>query len=157
KPRGSLGRLEEIAAWYAGAHGAHPAPEPDRALVAVFAGDHGVVIEGVSAYPSSVTAAMVANVMAGGAAINVLAPRLDVTIALVDGGVAGDLSTAPTRPSVPLTRANVRAGTRNLRREPAMTEDEARQAMRVGEETARRAIEGGYPLLAAGEIGIGNT
>jgi nicotinate-nucleotide--dimethylbenzimidazole phosphoribosyltransferase len=157
KPRGSVGRLEEIAAWYAGAHGVHPPPAPERAAVAVFAADHGVVVEGVSAYPSSVTAAMVANVMAGGAAINAIARRLGVAIDLVDVGVAGDLSMAPTRPVVALESARVRAGTANLRRERAMTESEARRAMLVGEAAARRAIDAGTELLAAGEIGIGNT
>lgn len=157
KPHGSLGRLEAIAAWYAGAHGAFPPPCPERALLAVFAADHGVVVEGVSAYPSSITAAMVANMMAGGAAINVLARRLAIELAIVDVGVAGDLSIAPVRPMIPLTRAKVRAGTANLRREAAMSESEARRAMLVGEETARRAIETGHQLLGAGEVGIGNT
>jgi nicotinate-nucleotide--dimethylbenzimidazole phosphoribosyltransferase len=157
KPHGSLGRLEAIAAWYAGAHGAFPPPSPERALLAVFAADHGVVVEGVSAYPSSVTAAMVANMMAGGAAINVMTRRLAIDLAIVDVGVAGDLSIAPVHPVVPLTRAKVRPGTANLRREPAMSEDDARRAMAVGEQTARRAIDDGHQLLAAGEVGIGNT
>ena len=157
KPLGSLGRLEEVAGWYAGAHGRFPPPRPDRALVAVFAADHGVVVEGVSAYPSSVTAAMVATVMAGGAAINSIAGRLGVEIALVDVGVAGDLSGLPTAPRVPLVSARVRAGTGNIRREQAMTRDDAAAAMRVGEATAARAVADGHELLAVGEIGIGNT
>ena len=157
KPSGSLGRLEEIAAWYAGARGSFPAPRPERPLAAVFAADHGVVVEGVSAYPSSVTAAMVANVMSGGAAISCMARRLGIELVLVDVGVAGDLSAVPTNPVVPLVRANVRAGTRNMAREPAMTRDEARAAMRVGKEVALRAVKGGHDLLAIGEIGIGNT
>jgi len=127
------------------------------ALLAVFAADHGVVVEGVSAYPSSVTAAMVANIMAGGAAVSVLTRRLGVALALVDVGVANDLSMAPVQPVVPLARRRVRAGTANLLREPAMSLDEAHQAMQVGEDTARRAIADGHELLAAGEIGIGNT
>jgi len=157
KPHGSLGRIEEVAAWYAGAHGAFPAPPPDSALLAVFAGDHGVVVEGVSAYPSSVTAGMVGAIMAGGAAIAVMAARYAIALALVDVGVAGDISGVPTRPKVPLVSARVRAGTRNLAREPAMTRDETLAAMAVGAQTARRAVEGGARLLAAGEIGIGNT
>jgi len=157
KPPGSLGRLEEIAAWYAGAHRTFPPPRPERALVAVFAGDHGVAAEGVSAYPSSVTAAMVANMMAGGAAITVMAKRLGVSVAIVDVGVAGDLSIAPTSPVFPLVRAKVRAGTRNLRHEPAMTRDEAIAAMRRGEDAAIGAARDGHVLLAAGEVGIGNT
>jgi len=157
KPRGSLGRLEEVAAWYAGAHGAFPAPAPDRALLAVFAGDHGVVVEGVSAYPSSVTAAMLATIMAGGAAINVMTTRYAIDLALVDVGVAGDISGVPVHPVVPLTSARVRAGTGNLAHEPAMTRDEALAAMGVGERTAHHGIDAGAQLLAAGEIGIGNT
>lgn len=157
KPAGSLGRLEEIAAWYAGAHGQFPPPRPDRALVAVFAADHGVAAEGVSAFPSSVTAAMVANMLAGGAAVSVMAKRLGVGMAVVDVGVADDLSAAAkdARPSLRL--AKVRAGTANLRREPAMSRDEAVAAMRVGERVAQRAVQEGHSLLAAGEIGIANT
>jgi nicotinate-nucleotide--dimethylbenzimidazole phosphoribosyltransferase len=157
KPHGSLGRLEEVAAWYAGAHGTFPAPAPDRSTLAVFAGDHGVVVEGVSAYPSSVTAGMVTTMMAGGAAIDVMTSRYAIDLVLVDVGVAGDVTSVPARPRVPLVSARVRAGTGNLAREPAMTHDEALAAMEVGAETARRAIDGGAQLLAAGEVGIGNT
>jgi nicotinate-nucleotide--dimethylbenzimidazole phosphoribosyltransferase len=157
KPHGSLGRLEELAAWYAAARGRFPIAAPSRPVLAIFAADHGVVVEGVSAHPSSVTAATVANVMAGGAAISCMARRLGVELALVDVGVAGDLSGVPTAPVVALVRASVRAGTRNLAREPAMTRDEARAAMDVGARTAADAIARGADLLAVGEIGIGNT
>jgi nicotinate-nucleotide--dimethylbenzimidazole phosphoribosyltransferase len=95
--------------------------------------------------------------MAGGAAINVLARRLRVDIALVDVGIAGDLSAAPLVPVVPLHRAKVRAGTANLHREPAMTRSEAAQAMEVGARTADACIDGGAQILGTGEIGIGNT
>jgi len=155
KPAGSLGRLEEIAAWYAGARGVFPAAPPAKAVLAVFAADHGVVAEGVSAYGSPVTAAMVANVMAGGAAVNAIANRYGVAIALVDVGVAGDLSAAPTAPVVPLARAKVRAGTANLRTGPAMTRDEALAAIDAGRATAR--AHAGADLAGLGEIGIGNT
>jgi nicotinate-nucleotide--dimethylbenzimidazole phosphoribosyltransferase len=157
KPKGSLGRLEELATWYAGAVGRFPCEPPERAAVAVFAADHGVVSEVVSAYGSQVTAAMVCNVMAGGAAINVLARRHRVEIALVDVGVAWDLSAAPSDPEVPLVRASVRAGTRNMRREPALTRIEADAAMAVGARTADECIARGAVLLGTGEIGIGNT
>ena len=157
KPPGSLGRLEEVAAWYAGARGRFPPPRPDHPLVAVFAADHGVTAAGVSAYPSSVTAAMVANVMAGGAAISCMAERLGVKVALVDVGVAGDLSGVPLNPRIPLVRAKVRAGTGNLAREPAMTREQVQSAMRAGEEVALRAAAEGHELVAVGEIGIGNT
>ncbi|WP_394835062.1 nicotinate-nucleotide--dimethylbenzimidazole phosphoribosyltransferase [Pendulispora rubella] len=157
KPHGSLGRLEEIAAWYAGAHGRFPPPRPERPLVAVFCADHGVTVEGVSAYPSSVTAGMVANIMAGGAAISVMAHRLDIHLSLVDVGVSGDLSAVPTNPLFALHRASVRAGTANFAREPAMTRAQAREAMDVGEQLAHRAASDDYQLLAVGEVGIGNT
>ena len=157
KPKRSLGRLEEIAAWYAGATGQFPCTPPEEAALAVFAADHGVVVEGVSAYPSQVTAAMVCNMMAGRAAINVLARRHRVAITLVDVGMAGDLSAAPINPEVELRRECVRAGTRNLRREPAMTRDEANAAIGVGRDTADACIDAGARILGTGEIGIGNT
>jgi nicotinate-nucleotide--dimethylbenzimidazole phosphoribosyltransferase len=157
KPPGSLGRLEEIASWYAGATGRFPCEPPEQAAVAVFAADHGVAVEGVSAYASQVTAAMVCNMMAGGAAINVLARRHRVRIALVDVGVTGDTSAAPADPEVPLWRERVRAGTRNLRHEPAMTRAEAEAAIAVGARSADRCIESGARILGTGEIGIGNT
>jgi nicotinate-nucleotide--dimethylbenzimidazole phosphoribosyltransferase len=157
KPRGSLGRLEELATWYAVAVGRFPCEPPEHAAVAVFAADHGVVTEAISAYSSQLTAAMVCNVMAGSAAINVLARRHRVEIALVDVGVAGDLSGAPVEPEVPLIRAKVRAGTRNLRHQPAMTRAEAEAAIAVGAETADACIGRGAGILGTGEIGIGNT
>jgi nicotinate-nucleotide--dimethylbenzimidazole phosphoribosyltransferase len=157
KPSGSLGRLEDLATWYAAAIGRFPCEPPEHAAVAVFAADHGVVTEAISAYPSQLTAAMVCNMMAGGAAINVLARRHHIEIALVDVGVAGDLSGAPLEPEVPLIRAKVRAGTRNLRREPAMTRAEAEASVAVGADTADVCIARGASILGTGEIGIGNT
>jgi nicotinate-nucleotide--dimethylbenzimidazole phosphoribosyltransferase len=157
KPVGSLGRLEELAAWYAGVRGQAPVATPERAGLAIFAADHGVVVEGVSAYGSQVTAAMVCNVLAGGAAVSVLARRHRVDLTIVDVGVAGDLSAAPVVPVLPLTRAKVRAGTANLRREPAMARADVEQAMAVGARVADERIDGGEWLLGVGEIGIGNT
>lgn len=157
KPHGSLGRLEALAAWYAGARGAFPVEVPARAALALFAADHGVAVEGVTAYGSQTTAAMVANVMAGGAAVNALARRAAVEIRLVDVGVAGDLSAVPRDPVVPLVRRSVRAGTANLRRHPAMARRDAEAALQVGAETAREAIDRGAQILGLGEIGIANT
>lgn len=157
KPRGSLGRLEEIAAWYAGVAGRFPCDPPDEAAVAVFAADHGVVVESVSAYSSQTTAAMVCNVMAGGAAVNVLARRHGVRLALVDVGVAGDLSSAPLRPDVALVRASVRAGTGNLRRQAAMTRADAEAAVAVGARIADDCADRGVGIVGTGEVGIGNT
>ena len=157
KPPGSLGRLEELAGWYASVRGAAATEPPRRAALCVFAADHGVVVEGVSAYGSQTTAAVVMNVMAGGSAINAIAAESSVDIVLVDVGVAGDLSASPTRPVVPLKSHKVRAGTANLRIGPAMSREEARRALLVGEEVAARAIRGGAEIIGLGEIGIGNT
>ena len=157
KPVGSLGRLEEIAACYAAAHGTFPPPALTRATLALFVADHGVAAEGVSAYGSSVTAAMTANVMAGGAAINAIAADCQVDIVLTDVGIAGDLSALPRNPVVPLHRCHVRRGTGNLCREAAMTRAEAEVAMRVGRDVATAAIAAGSRALALGEIGIANT
>lgn len=152
KPAGSLGRLEEIAAWYAGARGAFPPPAIARARLVVFAADHGVAEEGVSAYASSVTSAMLANILAGGAGCCALAAASGVDLEVVDVGVRGDRTVLPRAPRVPWTDARVRAGTGNIAVGPAMTGDEARAAMAAGAAAVRDA-----DVLAAGEIGIGNT
>jgi nicotinate-nucleotide--dimethylbenzimidazole phosphoribosyltransferase len=157
KPLGSLGRLEELAAWYAGVRGKAPINRIERATLALFVADHGVVAEGISAYGSQVTAAMVANVMSGGAAVNALARECGADIALVDVGVAGDLSAAPTRPELMLLRRAIRPGTRNLRYEPALLRAEAEAAIDVGATVAAHAIAEGADVLLLGEIGIGNT
>lgn len=157
KPRGSLGRLEELATWYAASRGRFPVDPPRRRALALFLGDHGVVSEGVSAYGSQVTAAMACNVMAGGAACSVLARSRDVEVVAIDVGIAGDLSAAPVTPRVALVPSRVRAGTRNLRTARAMTADEALAAMDVGASTAEQLHRRGIELAAVGEIGIGNT
>jgi len=151
KPRGALGRLEDIACWFA-ARQRRVTPEPLRPHIAVFAGDHGVVEEGVSAYPSVVTGEMVKNFARGGAAINVLARRCDATLAVIDVGVAGDLSALDG-----IVHANVRRGTANLLHQAAMSAAECRAAIEAGRTAARRAIDDGANLLIAGDMGIGNT
>src|SRR5439155_1694884 len=140
KPRGSLGRLEEIAAWFAGARGGFPQPIPEQLALAIFAGDHGVAAEGVSAYGSPTTVAMLATVMTGGAAVNALATRHHVRLALVDVGTSGDASALPREPVVPLVKARVRAGTANLRRQAALTRDEVEAAWSVGASIANQLI-----------------
>jgi nicotinate-nucleotide--dimethylbenzimidazole phosphoribosyltransferase len=157
KPVGSLGRLEELAAWYAAVRGAFPPPAPRRTVLGLFAADHGVAAEGVSAYGSQVTSQVVSNVMAGGAAINAVAAESGVEVVLVDVGLAGDLSVAPTHPIVGLRSEKIRFGSGNLRREAAMTETETVRAVRVGAKVAREAAESGADVLCTGEIGIGNT
>ncbi|MGH9283455.1 MAG: nicotinate-nucleotide--dimethylbenzimidazole phosphoribosyltransferase, partial [Acidimicrobiales bacterium] len=122
KPRGALGRLEALGTQLAGIAGRCPPPLPAPAAVAVFAGDHGVVAEGVTPWPQEVTAQMVANFLAGGAAINVLARQAGATVVVVDVGVAtpipGDEATGAT---TALLARKVAPGTANLAVAPAMT------------------------------------
>ena len=157
KPVGSLGRLEELAAFYAAAHGVFPPPALTRATLALFVADHGVAIEGVSAFGSQLTAAMAANVMSGGAAASTIAADCRVEILMTDVGIAGDLSALPLAPLVALRRRAVRAGTGNLSREPAMTRAQAESAMAVGVEALRDAVDAGSRVIALGEIGMANT
>jgi nicotinate-nucleotide--dimethylbenzimidazole phosphoribosyltransferase len=152
KPRGSLGRVESIGVRLAGIAGSTPPPVPAPAAVAVFAGDHGVLAEGVTPWPQDVTAQMVQNFLAGGAAINVIARQAGARVVVVDVGVATELDAAPG-----LERRKVRAGTRNLASEPAMTVDEARRAMDVGAEVAARLVAEDAACLVTGDMGIGNT
>ena len=122
KPPGSLGRLERLVEQLAGITGSGT-PKIERPAVIVFAGDHGVTAQGVSAYPSDVTAQMVANFVGGGAAINVLARAAGAELVVVDVGVAGP----EVRPSggTRLVQARVRSGTRDMTVEPAMHRDDA--------------------------------
>ena len=153
KPRGSLGYLEEIALRLAGMAG-DPAPAIGRKTVILMAGDHGVAEEGVSAYPQEVTRQMLANFARGGAGINVLARHAGAEVVVVDMGVRGK----PVHPSI--LDCRIREGTGNIARGPAMSREEAVAALEAGLEIARREIErnlSGLPLLAAGEMGIGNT
>jgi nicotinate-nucleotide--dimethylbenzimidazole phosphoribosyltransferase len=150
KPAGSLGKLEQLAITLAGLQG-REIPLPLSPAITVFAGDHGVCAEGVSAFPPEVTGAMVANFVHGGAAISVLARVNQARLEVVDAGVASDLS------ALPIVHAKVRAGSGNLRREPAMSQDETAAALEVGRHAARRAIADGATLLIAGDMGIGNT
>lgn len=151
KPRGSLGLLEGMAARYAAIRGVVK-PAVGGKKVFVFAGDHGVVAEGVSAYPQEVTGLMVKNFLMGGAAINVLARRAGAEVEVIDIGMASD-------PGVQegLVCANVRRGAGNIACGAAMSADEAVRAVEVGIERAFIAVEGGVTMLATGEMGIGNT
>ncbi len=151
KPPGSLGRLEDLAAQLAGITGTCPPPVPSRPAVAVFAADHGVVASGVTPWPQEVTAQMLANFVAGGAAINVLARQVGATVQVVDVGVAADVT------ALAVEHRKVRAGTANLADGPAMTVAEARAALDVGVEVAQGLLGRGHDLLATGDMGIGNT
>jgi nicotinate-nucleotide--dimethylbenzimidazole phosphoribosyltransferase len=151
KPLGSLGRLEDLAAqWFAIRHGDLSAPASKA--VYVFAADHGITAEGVSAYPSEVTRQMVLNFLSGGAAINVLARLNGVEVNVVDVGVDGDLDG-----HAGLLQHKVRRGSRNMLREPAMSEEELAAALSVGLTLAEAAFAKGHNLIAVGEMGIGNT
>jgi nicotinate-nucleotide--dimethylbenzimidazole phosphoribosyltransferase len=151
KPPGSLGRLEELACWFA-ARLSSPTPQISRSEIFVFAADHGVAARGVSAFPQSVTAQMLGNFANSGAAINVLATLEGCRIEVVDVGVAGN-------PQLPrgVRNERVRPGTRDLFSEAAMTDDELTAALNVGERCAREAIQRGAQLLIAGDMGIANT
>ena len=151
KPRGSLGRLEELAALYVGIRG-DLLPALEKKWVVVFAADHGVVAEGVSAYPQEVTYQMVLNFLRGGAGINVLARHAGARVAVVDIGVNHDFGPIPE-----LIDRKVAYGSRNMAQEPALTREEALQALLVGVEMAEQATAAGVDVLAAGDMGIGNT
>jgi nicotinate-nucleotide--dimethylbenzimidazole phosphoribosyltransferase len=151
KPPGSLGGLEEIANRLAAIRQTLK-PEVFRRRIYVVAADHGVVAEGVSAYPREVTAQMVYNFLRGGAAINVLARHGEIEVEVIDAGVDADLDDAPG-----LIRSKVVRGTANFTRGPAMTRDEAVKSVMTGIELARAGAAEGIALLGIGEMGIGNT
>jgi nicotinate-nucleotide--dimethylbenzimidazole phosphoribosyltransferase len=159
KPPGSLGRLDELAIIIAGITGRPDAPV-DRRHVVVAAADHGVARQGVSAYPSEVTAQMVMNFVAGGAAVNVLAATVGANVTVVDVGVASRV--ADTRPREGhggrLVRARIRDGTADMTTGPAMQLDEALRAVVVGLDLVEDLhANGRLDVLAVGDMGIGNT
>jgi nicotinate-nucleotide--dimethylbenzimidazole phosphoribosyltransferase len=162
KPPGSLGRLEALAIQLAGIRG-ELVTDIRRPAIVVFAADHGVTIRGVSPYPSAVTRQMVANFVAGGAAVSVLARAAGAALVVVDVGVAGEPIAAPAAgpagsPStVRFVADRVASGTRDLSVEPAMTPAEAAAAIRVGRRAVAELIDAGADLVAVGEMGIGNT
>jgi nicotinate-nucleotide--dimethylbenzimidazole phosphoribosyltransferase len=151
KPRGSLGRLEEIACQLASIAGTPRLELPIKAIV-VMGGDHGVAEEGVSAYPQEVTAQMLLNFARGGAAINVLARQAGAEVVLVDMGVKSPL------PALPEIRSHRLApGTDNFTHGPAMTRQHAIAAIEIGIGIAGELADRGVSLLGLGEMGIGNS
>lgn len=146
KPPGSLGRLEEVAAWLAAVQG-RALPRVDRKVVFTLAADHGVARHGVSAYPQEVTAQMVQNFLRGGAAINVLARLAGSQVVVADLGVASEL-----RPHPPLHSHRIGSGTRDLSQEPAMSREEAVRSVERGIQ-----LVGEADLIGTGEMGIGNS
>src|SRR5262249_38546959 len=153
KPRGSVGRLEELALRLALLRGG--APEIRHPVIFTFAADHGVAAEGVSAYPQTVTAQMVENFLRGGAAINVLARQAGVRLVVADFGV---VTPVPARAG--LVRVRIRAGTDSMARGPAMTREKSLAATEAGAAVAglgNEALDEGADLVGTGEMGMGNT
>ena len=157
KPPGSLGRLEDVAVRMAGITGACPPAVPSAPAVVVFAGDHGVVADGSSAWPSDITAAMVRTMAGGGAAINAFATQAGAEVTLVDVGVSSDLSDLHALGRADVLDRRVRAGTDSLARGPAMSRADALAAIAIGAAVADQRLDAGADLLVGGDMGIGNT
>lgn len=151
KPPGSLGRLEDLAIQYCLIRNT-TRPSLGQKMIFTFAGDHGVAEEGVSAFPKEVTPQMVRNMLAGGAAVNVLARHVGAEVKVIDIGVADPLTGASG-----LLQRKVKSGTANFSKGPAMEREEAIQALETGIELARTAAKEGITLIGTGEMGIANT
>src|SRR5215510_5077827 len=151
KPPGSLGHIEEIGTRLA-AIAESVTPSFQKKRIFVTAADHGVANEGVSAYPREVTHQMVFNFLRGGAAINVLARHCGIEVEVVDAGVDYDFPSSPG-----LVNSKIMRGTHNMAELPAMSRDQAMQAISTGIDLATRAKEDGVNLVGIGEMGIGNT
>jgi nicotinate-nucleotide--dimethylbenzimidazole phosphoribosyltransferase len=151
KPAGSLGRLESVAVQLAGLQG-QVKPSLDQLWIAIFAGDHGVVAEGVSAFPQEVTGQMLHNFVSGGAAISVLARQLGASLEVVDLGTIN-----PALNLSGVRHLNVGPGTANFVDGPAMTRAQGELALQAGRDSVQRAIAAGAQLFIGGEMGIGNT
>jgi len=151
KPRGSLGRLEELSVKIAGITG-KVMPHIEQKAIVTMAGDHGVIAEGVSAYPQEVTAQMVYNFLRGGAGINVLAKHIGARVVVVDMGVAANLEPHPS-----LVSRKIAFGTGNMAKEPAMSREQASQAIESGIEVINEEVAKGLDIIGVGDMGIGNT
>jgi nicotinate-nucleotide--dimethylbenzimidazole phosphoribosyltransferase len=151
KPAGSLGQLEHLAVELAAMQGSQR-PQVEQLWVSIFAGDHGVVAEGVSAFPQAVTGQMLRNFVSGGAAISVLAKQLAATLEVIDLGTA-----LPLEPLRGVHHLHLGAGTQNFAQGPAMSATQLLQALDAGQASVQRAREAGSQLFIGGEMGIGNT
>ena len=151
KPQGSLGALEALAIQIGLALDTET-PVFHAPHVFVFAGDHGIAVDGVSAFPQAVTAQMIQNYLSGGAAINVLVRQYGLALVVVDAGIAADTASHPA-----LSRFGIAHGTRNYRLEPAMTAEECERALGMARNYASVALTQGSNALLLGEMGIGNT
>jgi nicotinate-nucleotide--dimethylbenzimidazole phosphoribosyltransferase len=159
KPPGALGRLEEVSIWLAGAQGGCPPRPFQRVRNVIFAGDHGVAAAGVSAFPPEVTAQMVANFAAGGAAANVLARQAGASVRVVDVAVDSPEPAAPggVDGAAPPARYRVRRSSGRIDVEDALTDAQAENAFDVGRIVADEEVDAGADLLVPGDMGIGNT
>jgi len=155
KPRGALGRLEDLSVWVAACQGLCPPKQFERARVIVFAGDHGVTRAGVSAYPPEVTAQMVANIAGGGAAINAIADIAGATLRIADMAVDAPPGFAVLSPRIDAHK--VRRGSGDITVEDALTDSETVAALAAGRAVADDEVDTGADLLLLGDMGIGNT
>lgn len=149
KPPGALGRLETLGAQLAAIAGACPPPQPDPARIVVVAGDHGVVAQGVTRWPSALSGILASTLISGGAGVNVLAGLAGVQLRVLDAGLSAGVDGVEARP--------IRRGTGDFSVEPALTRDEATAALELGIGEAHAAADEGIRCLATGEVGIGNT
>jgi len=152
KPKGSLGRLEELARKIVGVTGKRN-PSMEKKVIFTMASDHGVIEEKVSLFPQEVTAQMVENFLRGGAAINVLAREVGAKVVVVDMGVVRDLP-----PHSGLIVKKVGYGTKNMTRGPAMSREEAVKAVEAGVDVLEKELKtSGIDIIGTGDMGIGNT
>jgi nicotinate-nucleotide--dimethylbenzimidazole phosphoribosyltransferase len=151
KPSGSLGRLEDIAIRLAAMQGTEM-PQINKPYIAVFAGDHGIAAEGVSAFPQVVTGEMIRNFARGGAAISVLAKSQGAQLQVINCGTA-----YPVEPLAGVSDRSIAAGTANFLQQAAMTEDQCAQSLVIGKQAVENALSQGCDLFIAGEMGIANT
>lgn len=152
KPTGSLGELERLVVRLAGMQGV-AYPSVSRPYVAIFAGDHGVMAEQISAYPQAVTRQMLANFATGGACVSVMTRHVGAKLEVIDCGVIGAVADGVAG----VRYEPVADGTKNFTKEPAMSLDECMQALSIGKSSVERAVECGADMYVAGEMGIGNT
>jgi nicotinate-nucleotide--dimethylbenzimidazole phosphoribosyltransferase len=153
KPLGALGTLEELGAWLAACQGACPPRQLDDVRVVVLAGDHGVAASGVSAYPASITPAMVRGIAAGVAGVSALAAAAGVRVSIHDIGVAEDFPDLDPA----ISRFKVRQGSGPIDTADALAIEEVERALAAGDTIAAEAIADGAQLLIVGDLGIGNT
>lgn len=151
KPAGSLGRLEDLSVQLAGIQGRRLPRIKEKSII-VMAADHGVVAEGISAYPREVTPQMVYNFLDGGAGVNVIARQVGARLVIVDIGIAATLKPTPR-----LLSRKIAPGTRNMAVGPAMSDDDAKRAIETGIEVVGAELSKGLDIIGTGDMGIGNT